>query len=52
MDLVLLKEELLNRGQLEQIGGVEYLVELVENLHDAKHAENYARIVREQGDQE
>ena len=51
IDMVLLRNELSRRGQLEQIGGVAYLVKLVENLADAKNAENYARTIRERAEQ-
>ena len=35
IELVLLREELQSRRQLEQIGGVEYLVEIVEGVPSA-----------------
>lgn len=47
IELVLLKEELQNRKQLEQIGGTDYLVEIVEGVPNAANAEYYARIVRD-----
>ena len=47
IELVLLKEELQSRKQLEQIGGVDYLVEIVEGVPSAANAEYYARIVRD-----
>ena len=47
IELVLLKEELQSRKQLEQIGGVDYLVEIVEGVPNAANAEYYARIVRD-----
>lgn len=47
IDLVLLKEELQLRGELEAIGGVEYLVAMVEGVPNAANAEYYARIVRD-----
>ena len=47
IDLVLLKDELATRKQLEQVGGVEYLVNLVEGVPNSANAEHYARIVRD-----
>jgi replicative DNA helicase len=47
VDLVLLKEELTRRKQLEQVGGVQYLVALAEGIPNAANAEYYARIVRD-----
>ena len=47
LDLVLLREELLRRGQLDQIGGVPYLVTVVESVPDSSNAVYYARIVRD-----
>ena len=47
IDLVLLKEELTQRGQLDGVGGVEYLVALVEGVPNAANAEYYAKIVRD-----
>ena len=47
IDLVLLREELQRRGQLEAIGGVEYLVALAEGVPSAANAEYYASIVRD-----
>jgi len=46
IDLVTAKEELLSRKQLEQIGGVEYLADLVSGVPNAASAEYYATIVR------
>ncbi len=47
IDLVLLKEELERRKQLAAVGGVEYLVALVEGVPSAANAEYYASIVRD-----
>ncbi len=47
IDLVTLRDELDRRKQLEQIGGVEYLVQLVEGVPNAANAEYYARIARD-----
>ena len=46
IDLVTLREELARRNQLEQIGNVDYLVQLVEGTPSAANAEFYANIVR------
>ncbi|MCP4378715.1 MAG: replicative DNA helicase, partial [bacterium] len=46
IDLVTVKEELLLRKQLEQVGGVEYLADLVSGVPNAASAEYYAAIVR------
>ena len=47
VDIVLLRDELKSRGQLEQVGGVDYLVSLVESVPSAVNAEYYAKIVRD-----
>lgn len=47
IDLVLLREELERRQQLEAVGGVEYLVALVEGVPSAANCEYYASIVRD-----
>ena len=47
VDLVLLREEITKRGLLDRVGGVEYLVALVEGVPTAANAEYYARIVRD-----
>jgi len=47
IDLVLVKNELLQRKQLEQIGGVEYIVALAEGVPSTANVEYYARIVRD-----
>lgn len=46
IDLVTLREELTRRRQLEQVGGVEYLVAMVEGVPTAANAEYYATVVR------
>jgi len=48
VDLVLLKDELKRRGQLDQVGKVEYLVRLAESVPSSANAAYYARIVRDQ----
>jgi len=47
IDLVLLRDELKSRGALEQVGGVDYLVGLLENVPSSSNAEYYAKIVRD-----
>ena len=47
IDLVLLRDELLRRKQLQAVGGVDYLVALVEGVPNAANCEYYARIVRD-----
>ena len=47
VDLVLLKEELSRLGKLEQIGGVPYLLTVVESVPDSSNAVYYAQIVRD-----
>ncbi|KPK74838.1 MAG: hypothetical protein AMJ79_13005 [Phycisphaerae bacterium SM23_30] len=46
-DLVLLRDELKRRGQLEQVGDVDYLVSLAESVPSSANAIHYARIVRD-----
>jgi len=47
IDLVLLRDELDRRKQLEAVGGVEYLVALAEGVPSAANAQYYAEIVRD-----
>ena len=47
IDLVTLKEELARRKLLEQMGGQEYLIQLVEGVPSSANAEYYATIVRD-----
>lgn len=47
IDVVLLRDELERRGQLENIGGSVYLVELMEAAPSTINAEHYAKIVQE-----
>lgn len=49
IDLVVTKDELKRRNLLEQVGGVGYLVQLVESVPTWVNAEHYARIVRDKG---
>jgi len=47
IDLVVVKDELLRRGVLEEVGGEEYLVRLAESVPSWLNAEHYAQIVRD-----
>ena len=47
IDLVSLREELQQRKQLAAVGGIEYLVALVEGVPTAANAEYYAKLVRD-----
>ncbi len=47
IDAVTLRDELERRGLSEQVGGVEYIVQLVESVPSAANATYYARIVRD-----
>lgn len=47
IDMVQLNQRLVDKGILEQVGGLEYLVQLAEQVPSAASASHYARIVRE-----
>lgn len=47
IDVLIVREELLKRGQLEEIGGQGYLVEVLSSVPSAAHGGHYAAIVRE-----
>lgn len=47
VDLVILREELLKRGLLEQVGGMGYLASILEVVPSAANVEHYAEIVRQ-----
>lgn len=47
IDLVQLRQYLADHGTLEQVGGVQYLLELAESVPSASSAAYYARIVRD-----
>ncbi len=47
IDMVQLKQRLDDKGQLDQIGGLDYLIELAESVPSAASAVYYANIVRE-----
>lgn len=49
IDLVVLRDELKKRKSLEAVGGVDYLVRVVESVPSAASAEYYAGIVKEKG---
>lgn len=46
VDLVLVKDELDGRGELEKVGGIEYVAELVSGVPDTANARYYADIVK------
>ena len=47
IDLVTIKDELIARGVLQDIGGVEYLIQIAESVPTAKNAAYYAEIVQD-----
>jgi len=47
IDMVQLNQKLADKQMLEQVGGLDYLLELLESVPSAASAEHYARIVRE-----
>ncbi|HXH61683.1 MAG TPA: replicative DNA helicase [Fimbriimonadaceae bacterium] len=47
IDLVTIKDELLARGMLQEVGGTEYLVQVAESVPTAKNATYYAEIVQD-----
>lgn len=51
VDAVTLRDELTRRGELELIGGTQYIIQLFETVPHAEHAEFYANIVREKWQQ-
>ena len=46
-DLLLLRDEIKNRKQLEEIGGAEYLVKVAESVPSAANVEQYLQIVKD-----
>jgi len=46
-DLLLLRDELKNRKQLEEVGGPEYLVKVAEAVPSAANVEHYVQIVKD-----
>lgn len=47
IDLVTLKESLIKAGKLRAVGGIEYVVQIVEGVPSSYNAEYYAGMVRE-----
>lgn len=47
VDLITVQEELRSRGKLEDVGGTEYLMILIDTVPSAANIEHYARIVEE-----
>lgn len=47
LDVVVVGEQLRQKGQLEAVGGLAYLMELASAVPTAAHVEYYARIVKE-----
>lgn len=47
VDIVTAQEELRSRGKLEDVGGTEYLMALIDSVPTAANVEYYARIVEE-----
>ena len=47
LDLVLLRDELEKRKQLEEVGGVEYLVKIVDSVPSSANVNYYAGIIKE-----
>ncbi len=47
IDFVLVQSALRDAGKLDEVGGVQYLVDLADSVATAAHAEYYARVVRE-----
>jgi replicative DNA helicase len=47
IDLVTIKDELIARGMLAEVGGVEYLIQIAESVPTAKNANYYAEIVQD-----
>ena len=48
VDLILLRDELARQDQIEKVGGVNYLVALMDAVPTSANAEHYIEIVREQ----
>ncbi len=47
MDIILVEDELRRRGRLEDVGGRDYLIDLVNSVPSIANCEFYARIVRD-----
>lgn len=46
-DLLLLRDELKNRKQIEEVGGPEYLVKIAESVPSSANVEHYVQIVKD-----
>src|SRR6476660_10204 len=49
IDAVIVREELAKRQLLDEVGGVPYLMQIIESVPSAAHGAHYASIVREKG---
>lgn len=47
VDIVTVQEELRSRGQLDEVGGTQYLMALLDSVPTAANVESYARIVKD-----
>ena len=47
IDLVTIKDELIARGMLQEVGGTEYLIQIAESVPTAQNATYYAEIVQD-----
>ncbi len=47
IDIVTIRDELIARGKLAEIGGVEYIIQIQESVPSAKNANYYAEIVQD-----
>lgn len=47
IDIVTLKEQLVLRGTLEKVGGIEYLASLIDNVPTTSNIDSYVKIVEE-----
>jgi len=50
IDAIMLRDELERRGQLAEIGGVDYIAKILDSVPSSANAEYYARIVRDRAD--
>ena len=49
IDLIIVSDELRRRGELEAIGGHDYMIQLAESFGEWANAEYYAKVVRDKG---
>lgn len=47
LDIILLRDTLKKKGQLEVVGGVDYLIEIVESTPSAANVKHYTRVVKD-----